>query len=142
MKRSLLYYLATPIRSHRNTESTREVEQTVRYIKNLDVAHSLTSAGWLVYSPFLHYRDMTLKFSMSNDWHEWEKRSLGMLERCDGVIALDLPDYQKSVGMNAELHRARQLLMPILWPVLPIVFDATGLKLNRIELGGKQVVTS
>ena len=105
LDKAKLYYLATPI-------SGNEAEVAWRFYQNADALATLTTAGYLVYAPCCHWYTTVRRSHLPNSWSYWKPRSLRMLIKCDAIIVLQLPGWERSTGVLDELRHAQRWRMP------------------------------
>lgn len=65
-------------------------------------------AGDIVYSPIVHCHKIAVHYKMPTNWEFWEKYDLGILERCDTMRVLQMPGWDKSRGLQAEMKYAEE----------------------------------
>lgn len=104
---TILSYLASPysdpnlaIREHRYHEALR-------------VTARLLKSGQLVYSPIVHNHPIATIWSLGTSWDQWQELDKEMLRRCDKLLVLRLPGWDRSVGVGHEISIARELNLPI-----------------------------
>lgn len=111
---SSLYYLAQPY------SGTHE-EQNFRAAAALAALAHFTSQGRHVYSPIAHFHHAALAHKLPTDAATYRRHNFDILERCDGIIVLQLPGWKTSVGLAEELQYASDLtLEPCLFCVPPL----------------------
>lgn len=98
-----LYYLASPF---------SDPLEVVRYQRYNDAA--LATAMFLkrdimVYSPIVHNYHVARMHHMRSDFEFWQRFDLEMINRCDALIVLTIPGWEKSTGVVAEINHARSL---------------------------------
>lgn len=105
MKKELIY-IAAPY-SHPSPEVREERLRMVSYY-----AFTLHKKGIFAYSPLTH--DVNLaKFGIEDGFSQWEEFDLLMLSKCDRLYVLKLPGWEESVGVTAEIKKAKELNIPI-----------------------------
>lgn len=105
MKKELIY-IAAPY-SHPNSEVREGRLRMVSYY-----AFTLHKKGIFAYSPLTH--DINLaKFGMGDNFADWEEFDLLMLSKCDKLYVLKFPGWEDSVGVTAEIKKAKELKIPI-----------------------------
>jgi len=72
----------------------------------------LMRAGQFVFSPVVHGHSLAT-FGAPVEWDFWQPHDLEHLRRCDEVAVLTLGNWQNSLGVAAEIRRARELGKPI-----------------------------
>lgn len=75
-------------------------------------AADLMRAGHVVFCPVVHSHPLTA-FGLPTDWSYWERCDREFLRRCDEVVVLTLDGWQRSVGVQAEIHLAGELAKPV-----------------------------
>ena len=95
-----LIYLASPF-SHPDP-----VVREQRFEAACRAAAKLTRQGRTTYSPIVHSFNLC-RYDLPLDWQFWQKHDLRFLEMCSEVIVLKLPQWEKSVGVQAEIAAAR-----------------------------------
>jgi nucleoside 2-deoxyribosyltransferase len=73
----------------------------------------LTSNGALVFSPIAHSHPIAQYMDKSHKFDFWSRFDLWMLERCEVMMILTLPGWEKSEGIKAEISFAREQGIPI-----------------------------
>lgn len=101
-----LYYLASPY-THPD-EATR----MSRFEAVSKLAADLLTVGVFTFSPIAYSHPM-VKYQLPSDWGFWEEYDTVFLQRCDGLIVLQLPGWETSVGVQAEIRIAKQLNLKI-----------------------------
>lgn len=101
-----LWYMASPY-SHES-----DVVMTARFASAAANAALLMRAGWLIFSPITHTHPIS-QYGLPKGWDYWERYDRAIIERCDGVLVLQLDGWHKSKGVAAEIEIARQLDMPV-----------------------------
>lgn len=107
MKEGHLYYLATPY-SHENKDVMEE-----RFHQVTAAAGKLLNMGYVIYSPITHGRPIAQATKLPHHWEFWERLDRVMLSRADGLIVLNLPGWDTSVGVTAEIQIAAEFQLPV-----------------------------
>lgn len=102
-----LAYLASPY-SH---ESSR-VRQS-RYEAVCRVAGRLMREGHLIFSPIAHSHAIAEMCELPGDWEFWQDHDRAILSACEKLIVLQLPGWDLSVGVKAEIKIAEELGIPV-----------------------------
>ncbi len=76
-------------------------------------AGELLSRGHLVYSPISHSHPIAMENGAGLGWETWMELDLEMLRRCDAMVILDLPGWENSTGIEAEMKEAELWKIPI-----------------------------
>lgn len=102
-----LYYLASPY-THPNPEIKKFRAEAVT-----KSAVDLLRHGVFTFAP-IAYNEPWEKYNLPGDWTFWEAFDKTFVSRCDGgIIVLMLDDWEKSVGVTAEIEYARSLGLPV-----------------------------
>jgi hypothetical protein len=96
-----LVYLACPY--------THEDPQVALYRVDIanQVAGALIKRGMFVFSPITHSHPIATTCGLPGDWQFWQKYDEAFLSCCHTLIVLCLLDWEKSVGVHAEIEIAR-----------------------------------
>jgi len=108
MKNKLIY-LAVPY-SHPD----RRIREQ-RYYEVTKFAGELMQEGYLVFSPITHSHPIACHVDLPKDFEFWERFCLEILKRCDELWVLCLPGWTTSVGVRAEIAKAKELGMEIVF---------------------------
>jgi hypothetical protein len=103
---STLIYVASPYSHH--DAAVRQV----RFESACRVTAELIRQGKASYSP-IAYSHPLCRYGLPLDWEFWQKHDLQFLEMCSEVIVLKLPDWERSVGIQAEIAAARAMGKPV-----------------------------
>ncbi len=103
----MLHYLASPythpdaaIMEHRRVAACRK-------------AAELIESGLAVLSPIAHNVALIREAGTPTGWDCWRSQDLAMLTACDKLLVLQLPSWQDSIGVRAEIAAAKQLGKPV-----------------------------
>jgi NTP pyrophosphatase (non-canonical NTP hydrolase) len=83
-----------------------------RYQAALRFVCLYTQRGHTVYSPIVHNHHVALAYEQAapegnhRDWAFWEKHDLALLSHASELLVLQLPGWDKSVGVKAEVDHA------------------------------------
>lgn len=83
-----------------------------RYDAALHVTADYTKLGFLIYSPIVHYHNVALRHNLPSDFHFWRVLNFSALARCNEIWILPLTDWEKSLGLKAEIREAIRLNIP------------------------------
>jgi hypothetical protein len=101
-----IYYLAAPF-SHPDPEVRKwRFEATCR------AAAELIRAGRSVFSPISHTYGIC-RYGLPLDWRFWQRHDLKFLDMCDELLVLQLPSWEQSIGVQAEIVAARAMGKPV-----------------------------
>ena len=102
----MLAYLATPY--------TKYGPGLPRACKDAaNVAGRLLQKGVMSYSPIVHGHMLATCTGMSTDYHVWIPHNEEMMRRCDALIVVHLPGWDRSVGIADEIMFFENLARPI-----------------------------
>lgn len=101
----MLIYLAAPY-SHPN-----EKIRNLRMFATTAVACSMTQRGLVVYSPLTYAGALGGELLMPNE--KWLPHGMLFLSRCTLLSVLQLPGYETSAGIMAEMSLAGNMNIPI-----------------------------
>jgi nucleoside 2-deoxyribosyltransferase len=105
-----LFYLASPF-----THKSKYVRSR-RINKVTDITIRLLRAGIQAFSPIAYNGAWERSvYRLPCEWPFWEKYDKNFLRRCDAIVVLQLPGWDKSVGVTAEIEYAIQLGMPVFY---------------------------
>ena len=62
--------------------------------------------GHTVFCPINHCHPIAEKFDMPREWEFWEQHDLNYIDACDEVWVLQMPGFQDSTGITAEVDYA------------------------------------
>lgn len=79
-----------------------------RYEAACDRTTRMLQDGALVYSPIAHSHALAER-GLPGDWFFWADHNRAMLKRCDALVVLTLPGWERSEGVRAEIEIARTL---------------------------------
>lgn len=102
------WYLAGPY-----TDNIHE-----HYKEHLKATAFLTKAQLTIYSPIVHYHNVAQIYDMPTDSHFWGEHNLNMIRPSNGIILLQLPNWENSIGVKGELLFCRMKGLPI-WSIRP-----------------------
>jgi hypothetical protein len=106
-----MIYLASPY-SHPDPE----VRQA-RHDAACRCAARLMAGGQVVFSPIAHSHAIAafLPPVLCMSWGFWKSQDFPLLEKADTLLVLRLDGWEQSVGVAAEIARARELGIPVRW---------------------------
>lgn len=76
------------------------------------VANYLSTDVW-VYSPIVHCHELAKRHSLPKDFDFWIQYNFAMLEKAGALFVLQLPGWETSKGVSAEIEFARKRHIPI-----------------------------
>lgn len=74
------------------------------------VTRQLMGIGRHVFSPVVYALATEPE---ATGWEAWQAFDLAMVEKCDYLFVLDIPGWRESVGVQAEIDRAKLLFIPV-----------------------------
>jgi hypothetical protein len=104
---STLVYLACP---YTHPDPRVRVD---RFLTVSRVAGSLMRQGMHVFSPITHSHPIAEMVEMPWEWEFWEDQDKAFLRQCSRLIVLQLPGWEASRGVNAEIKIAESLGIPV-----------------------------
>lgn len=102
-----MIYLASPY-SHPDPAVRRW-----RYDKVCALTADLLQAGRHVFSPIVYSHSLAERFSLPGSWDFWQRVDLEFIDRCDEVLVYQLPGWEESVGVQAEIAYAKEQGKPV-----------------------------
>ena len=84
-----------------------------RYLQVAEVTAELLIKNIHVYSPIVHCHDIACRFNLPGDFNFWMKYNYAMLSKASGLTILELPSWEKSKGLRAEIEYATSHSIPI-----------------------------
>ena len=101
-----MIYICSPY-----TSSDPAVRQA-RFEAACRITAELIRQGKPTFSP-IAYSHPLCRYGLPLHWAFWQKHDLRFLEMCSEVIVLKLPQWEKSIGVQAEIAAARALGKPV-----------------------------
>ena len=71
-----------------------------------------------VFSPIVHWHEIALRHVLPTEASYWWDYNRSMLRRCDSLFVLELPGWETSTGVSAELRLAEHLGLPVVFKPL------------------------
>lgn len=102
-RRHKLVYLAGPYSSHPDKEALMKI------IMHFSGSYMMTNRTHHVVSPLFNHYSLGLVPQMGTDYAFWGDYSRNLLPRCDEMIVLKLPGWDKSTGVDDEIRLATEL---------------------------------
>lgn len=105
-----LYYVASPYTSPDPAVSAERCAQAV------EAAKVLTRIGYAAFVPIAYNAPWTADptYKVDTTWEFWESIDLPFLDRCAALILLEIPGWEKSRGVNAELDHCHKVGIPVM----------------------------
>ena len=101
--RRQLVYLASPY-----SDPFPEVEAG-RFEAACRASANLMATGVFIYSPVAHTHPIHLHGDLPGGWSFWERYDRAILQCCHKMIVLQLPGWEQSKGIAAELEISKEL---------------------------------
>lgn len=84
------------------------IEQQMRFEQVTKYAGMMILNGHQVYSPITHGHTLNKFTKLGNDLHLWTEQNEWILKSCDCVAVLQLPEWEKSLGVAMEIELAKR----------------------------------
>lgn len=97
LKLTGLVYLASPYSADKDSIKKKRFEAAC------EAAARLISQGVMIFSPIAHSHPIATIGCTPTSWEFWEKWCMGMLDKCDSMIVLQLDGWEESAGVQAEI---------------------------------------
>jgi hypothetical protein len=68
-----------------------------------------------VFSPIVYSAPLAERFALPGDWDFWRGLDLDFIDRCDQLWVYQLPGWDLSVGVGAEIDHARATGKPVVF---------------------------
>lgn len=108
---TLAIYIASPY-----TGPTPKIMRD-RFHGALHYTAYLLHRGLHPYSPIVHFHELADWQDLPKDFEFWRDLNYNMLARCDALHVLCWVGWRKSVGVAAEIEKAKELNKPITYVV-------------------------
>lgn len=69
--------------------------------------------GEVLYSPIAHNHEMAKVATLPKTWDFWKQIDVATLKHCAKLIVLQMPGWEESVGIQAEIEVAKANCIPI-----------------------------
>lgn len=76
-------------------------------------AGELMNAGNIVFSPIAHSHPIAVQCDLPTGWDFWHAFDRAFIEWADAVVVLQLPGWENSVGIKAEIEIAAEIGKPV-----------------------------
>lgn len=113
-KTSKLVYLASAYTV--KTGYFKRLRMWLRFRKVTKIAAKLTDQGYFLLCPITQSHEIAkfLSKGRRRDWEFWKDLDTEMIRNCSRLfVCLDIPGWEKSTGVQAELEICRKLGIPI-----------------------------
>ena len=88
---------------------------TRRYEYVRKVTAQILKGGTCVFSPIAHCHDMSVHHDMPKEWEFWKHIDFQYLDAASMVWVLKMPNWEKSVGVTAEIEYAIEKGIPVVY---------------------------
>lgn len=80
-------------------------------------AAELMVRGYVVFSPISHSHPVANYIPQEHvcSWEFWKTQDFPLIEWADELWVMDIPGWQESVGVTAEIEHAQKLRMPVVF---------------------------
>ena len=102
-----MIYLASPY-SHPDDRVRKQ-----RFDQICGVAGLLMSKGHHVFSPIAHAHPIAQQVDLPTGWDFWERQDREMLAACSDLWVCQMPQWEGSTGVQAEIKIAKELGLPV-----------------------------
>lgn len=86
-----------------------------RFDAAVKCAGQLMLKGLVVFSPIAHSHPIALATKLPETWEFWRGIDFPLLERAHSLFVLKLDGWERSVGVQAEIARAGELGIPVVF---------------------------
>lgn len=104
-----MIYIATPY-SHADL-----AVMELRYHAAVQYTGILMNNGHVCFSPIAYGHGLAQAHGLRTDAEYWEEFNFQILDHAETIHVLKLPGYKESVGIKAEVERARNKRLNIFW---------------------------
>ena len=111
-----MIYLASPLSA--NPEHNHQL--------TLEAAARMVAEGHIIYSPVVHCWPLHLAAELPSSFAFWQRHNFGILRNASELWVLDIPGWQTSTGVQAELEFAKLAHIPCR------IVDPKGLTLREL----------
>jgi hypothetical protein len=102
-----MIYLASPYAHTDPAVMQKRYEMAVQFVNDQ------YKVNIPIYSPIVHNHPVALLGGLPRTWDYWKMIDLAMLRLCHALWVLQLPGWDKSVGVTAEIKFAEEVGMLI-----------------------------
>lgn len=76
------------------------------YLLCCNIAAELFNRGEHVFAPIVYSHPIASRYEIPCDWQFWQTFDESLLDICDTLYVLDVPGWQESTGVQAEIQYA------------------------------------
>ncbi len=91
----------------------REAVLHARYVEARDKTAEFMKKLVPIFSPIVHCHDLALHNDMPKTWDYWEKIDFQYLDACKEVWVYQMPGWEQSRGIQAEIEYAKLKEKPV-----------------------------
>ena len=113
-KKGKMYYLASP---YSNSDPLIKEQ---RYLSVVYYGSLLTKMGYTLIEPIGMSVPASQKFDLPDGYEFWKERDRLFISRCDGIMVMQMPGVDESVGVQDEIKYAKSLGLPV-YTVVPYI---------------------
>lgn len=84
-----------------------------RYFNAARYTASQLRIGQHIYSPIVHCHQLAIDFELPKNFEFWRDYNFSMLRMAKSMHILQMPGWEESLGLNAEIELAETLSIPI-----------------------------
>lgn len=109
----MILYLASPYSAPHSAARRKRYEAAV-----FSAASIIKERGEPVFSPIAHSHPIALH-ALDGTWETWAEMDLAIIALCRELVVLQLPGWEQSRGIAAEVAEAERLGIPVTyrsWP--------------------------
>lgn len=114
----MISYLGQPY-----SVNSDEVVRERRYKYAVKKVAEYLNQGYNVFSPILNSHAPAVEHSLPNTWSFWANIDKEYLALCGEMIVLKMDEWEKSVGLAAEIEYAKAIGIPIVYVECPDEFE-------------------
>lgn len=105
-------YLATPYSVNAPLPEGAELRQA-RHDEALRYTAEYSKIGEVIFSPIVHSHPMSFVHDIPGTWDFWSKIDYCFIDNCEKIRVIMMPDWDKSVGITAEVDYAKKIGKPV-----------------------------
>jgi len=102
----MLIFLSSP---YSHVDDNIRIEN---YERVCEISAKLVSEGHVVISPIAYGHTLLKYREMPSDWEFWKNFCVTLLEKCDKLIVVKMPGWDKSTGVKEEILYAQDRSIP------------------------------
>lgn len=102
-----MIYIASPYSSP--IDATRHQ----RFLAVREFTVRMVNKGFAAFSPILYAHEMATAHMLPTDAFFWERFNTSILRHCEACFVLQLPGWEDSIGVTAEIEMCIKLHIPL-----------------------------